>query len=391
MNLLNYMRFVALPLFSSFQCLLFYLFHFILRVDSLVTFLEQHISKDWISQLPNEVICCILSFLSLKEAGRTSVLSERWKHLWKYVPALDFNAISALCKAVTREEYVISLKRERCKFVNWVNQVLEFHQTLDLNKFRVYTDLDDSFGADITKWLQYAFDKRVERLEVSLSQHGPGFLPAFGNCVFPSPCLGHRFWNSLKVLILKRVLISGADLEFFLHNCKFLESLVVHCSSYLSTLEVCGPTIALQHLEICFCPLKKLIVCDAYNLISLSVGVPKVLVLDNVPRLVHIHITNVRYNVEDLFHRLWCCFSELEVLSLALNIEKTREYEGKLPQPHALKQLLIELYLYQGESTFGLLVCLDSFFRASPNLEKFVAKVLVRYIFIFFLNKSNCS
>ncbi|KAL9272904.1 putative F-box protein [Drosera capensis] len=40
---------------------------------------------DRISELPDEVLCCILSHLSLQEAARTTILSCRWRYVWKWM------------------------------------------------------------------------------------------------------------------------------------------------------------------------------------------------------------------------------------------------------------------------------------------------------------------
>ncbi|CAI9113159.1 OLC1v1013708C1 [Oldenlandia corymbosa var. corymbosa] len=225
-----------------------------------------------ISQLPDEKLCCILSFLMLNEAGRTSVLSKRWKNVWTYTDDLEFDAfISTSFEMLTDDEYVNEIIRGRPKFVNL---------------------------AELNKWLQYAFDKRVQKLEVNVSETDQ-FVP--GNYNFSCALLEQRGWNSLKGLMLANVSVSGATLESLMRDCKYLESLVVHHSNVLTTLQVCGLSLALQNLEIHFCPSLKSLTISNVNLISLKIGRPRVAVIkNNVPKLAHTEILSTSYTVEDV-------------------------------------------------------------------------------------------
>lgn len=54
--------------------------------------------EDHISLLPDNILVMILSFLTVKEAARTSALSKRWIGVWRFVVQLDFDASKVLKK-----------------------------------------------------------------------------------------------------------------------------------------------------------------------------------------------------------------------------------------------------------------------------------------------------
>ncbi|TKY58373.1 F-box/FBD/LRR-repeat protein [Spatholobus suberectus] len=50
-----------------------------------------HGRLDTINQLPYEVLCHIISFLSVDEVVRSNIFSKRWKPLWKHASCPDFD------------------------------------------------------------------------------------------------------------------------------------------------------------------------------------------------------------------------------------------------------------------------------------------------------------
>ncbi|KAL3504370.1 hypothetical protein ACH5RR_034211 [Cinchona calisaya] len=349
---------------------------------------REQLLEDHISQLPHEILVHILSFLTFKEAARTSVLSKCWTNLWTYSARLDFYDFSALERIGNSlaEEYKSVRERERCKFVKWVNKVLQSHKALALDEFRVHFHLKRSSQEAIDKWLQFAFSRKVQRLELDLSGHDNLGCPSPKSYAFPygplgtsgksseiNPCALIDF-KSLKALSLNRVNMSGEVLEFILHNCQYLERLVVCGSENLINVEVSGPP-ALKHLEICFCyNMKCLTICDA-NLVSLKISCVDKLVLKNVPMLIDVYVRSYSRNgVTGVIARLSCCLLKLEVLTLSISSDeatKLKEMVHELPQLPKLKQLTLKVSEEDDKSLLGL----TSLIRVSPNLEKLVIKM----------------
>lgn len=98
---------------------------------------------DRISQLPDDVLVNILSFLGLEDTARTSILSKRWRGLWMFVVRLDFDASKVLERIAAINNPIrhdILRRRERQKYVRWVNEVLESNKVKALDAFRICFD-----------------------------------------------------------------------------------------------------------------------------------------------------------------------------------------------------------------------------------------------------------
>ncbi|KAK8368993.1 hypothetical protein V6Z11_A01G081300 [Gossypium hirsutum] len=117
------------------------------------------VNVDRISNLPDSILGYILSFLSTKEAVATSIPSSKWRYLFVLVSNLDFelDESSQMLKISTIES-----------FMCFVDRVLFFHNTVNINAFRLRcgkrVDSDRVYG-----WISAAIWRGVKHLGLSIS------------------------------------------------------------------------------------------------------------------------------------------------------------------------------------------------------------------------------
>lgn len=360
--------------------------------------------KDRISQLPDEILVNILSRLAVKEAADTSVLSRRWRSLWTWIDRLDFDATKPLDEVALKTHL---RKRHMKKYMRWVSSTLEMCKGQRLEQFRICFHLNECAQDEIDKWLEFAFSREVQRLEVDLYKGGegssmfeyryafPARLLGLGDSAHSPSCIPHsnnlqilplvkQNFKSLKVLLLKFVDVTGQVLEFFLHSCPLIETMVVHGSGTLINLETVGPSLKLKHLEIWYCcHVESLKICDT-NLITLRTSSGRELMLKNVPMLVNVDILCKPYThlLNDISSRLSCVFSQLEVLtvhaSLSLFYLPREELEHyNFPELTKLKKFVLTAHrspFIRGKDQ-SLLGC-TSIIRAAPQLKEFELQLI---------------
>ncbi|MCD9639591.1 hypothetical protein HAX54_024210 [Datura stramonium] len=348
-------------------------------------------AEDSISQLPDEILVYILSFLTVKEAADTSVLSRRWLNLWKSIPRLDFDATKPLDEVALQTKL---RKRHMKKYLRWVNCTLQMCKGQRLDQFRICFDLNRFARHEIDKWLEFAFSRKVQTLELDLLKGGED-IRDFEYCyTFPARLLGlcdssdssscipysnypplvKQSFKSLKVLLLISVNVTGEVLEFFLHNCPFLEKMVVHGSGTLLNLEVVGPSLKLRHLEIWYCYyVESLKICDT-NLKTLRTSSGKELLLKNVPMLVEVDILGMPYThiLNDVSSLLSCILSQLEVLTVhasnsLFDFPQENLEHYNFPELTKLKKFVLTTFRWEDQSLLGC----TSIIRAAPQLKEF--------------------
>ncbi|CAI9105078.1 OLC1v1003928C1 [Oldenlandia corymbosa var. corymbosa] len=120
------------------------------------------IPVDMISDLPDSILCHILSFLPTHLLVPTSLLSRRWRFLWTKVKTLDFFISFPSSRF---------LKRHNMNYVDFVNKVvLQLDPAGRLDKFAFGWGIlfEESRVDYVNKWICYAIGRSVRILNVTL-------------------------------------------------------------------------------------------------------------------------------------------------------------------------------------------------------------------------------
>lgn len=326
---------------------------------------------DQLSELPDEILVSILSLLTLKEAGRTSVLSRRWRYLWKFTTgSLDFDD-SRIRRLVGNGLAKISLRNERGRFVRWVNHVLELHQGHTINEFKVRFDLDEEYcKAETDNWINFSLGKKVKRLSLDFKPF-IGDLP-FGRYTLTTKILDGYNLDCLTDLCLTNVEMNGEVLGYVLSNCPLIEVLHVEGSKSLVNFKSPGPLLKLKHLEVIRCFTLKKIEISAINLLSFKYCGNKIrMCLGDIPNLVEVSVTGT-YAYDFVTDRcsISSSLSQLQTLEIVMSIENIPRFP-RFRDLRNLRQLTLISFSYLAKS----LLCCTQMLKASPFLHKFALKM----------------
>ncbi|XP_023919334.2 F-box/FBD/LRR-repeat protein At3g52680 [Quercus suber] len=118
---------------------------------------------DRISDLPESLICHILSFLPIQEVVATSILSSRWQHLWSLFSRLDLDS-----KTIGDS---LSCAQGQCKpfsFGHIVSTLLTLHRAPYLRTLRLKCFLCRNCSR-LDKWIGNVVERNLEELDLQIS------------------------------------------------------------------------------------------------------------------------------------------------------------------------------------------------------------------------------
>ncbi|CAM0883035.1 unnamed protein product [Alopecurus aequalis] len=118
--------------------------------------LKRQKSKLSLESLSEDLLQSVLSQLTLKEAGQTSILSSRWKDRWTCHPNLCFYSSKLPVCDVDR-------------FINHVNTVVERHSCSVVDKFMVTAALRKQHADHVDRWVGFATASKAKHVVLDLN------------------------------------------------------------------------------------------------------------------------------------------------------------------------------------------------------------------------------
>ncbi|XWS49101.1 hypothetical protein CRYUN_Cryun13aG0134800 [Craigia yunnanensis] len=248
---------------------------------------------DRISDLLDDILHLILSLMPMQMSIRTSILSKRWRHLWKYTHVVDFNSLPLYKKVDYTPIFCC----------------LDHLESPNIKSFTVVGHVRHRSHPDVRKWVHFALSKNVHTLRIGLmstsypmrffllpkslftkNDQTQNLEELFLSCVDYTPPRGVTFsgsgFGSLRTLKFASCKLSDWTLELLLLKCLVLEVLVLDRCEGLANVNISGLHLKLKYLVF------KWNVSDDGELKLLEVDAPYLLTLRYSGGLTKIHLIN---------------------------------------------------------------------------------------------------
>ncbi|XP_019087656.1 PREDICTED: putative FBD-associated F-box protein At5g56700 [Camelina sativa] len=268
-----------------------------------------------ISELPDDLLVKILTFLPTKAAVSTSVLSKQWEFLWMWLPELEFNFPTSRSKYACLRDFIAkNLPLHKAPVIESL-RIIDYHSDYRLLLLR---------PEDLNSWVGTAVSRGLRELSIHLSYGDDNLLlPRFlyscnslvtlklcEECILvdvpPTVCL-----PSLKTLELGSVTYSNEDsLRLLLSCCPALEDLSIDREDYDNLRKFVIIVPSLQRLTLC---INEDCSSDGYVVVTPSLKYfnvvdersPSPYFIEHMPELEKADITLMRDTENDTERLLW--------------------------------------------------------------------------------------
>ncbi|KAL6146874.1 hypothetical protein ACLB2K_057551 [Fragaria x ananassa] len=216
-------------------------------------------------ELPDEVLCHILSFLPVADAFSLKLLSRRWSRLHVPLSNLYFNQENIFGRKYDSSDVLLKLKSEFVEKVDWF---LKLFRGPYLNTFMVDFCMDNESAPVIDSWVSFAVSMEAESIELDFNTSKSQNLYKFPFRLLPKPKPFARLkhlklsachlllspqssFNCLKTLELKNLALDQTSLDAVISSCFDLEWLTLDECELPRTLRVCNAR--LRGLRFLYC------------------------------------------------------------------------------------------------------------------------------------------
>lgn len=273
------------------------------------------------NNLPDSVVEEILSNLDMKQVIQTSVLSPRWRNLWKSVPDLRFS------------RWLWNLPGDgdqNKKAMNFVDRVLLLRDNAaNIRRFHLYGHCSSDYHNQILTFLTQTSTLGVKQIHLSIYSSFR-HLHEFPGIIFTSPVqefelISRRSGESFSMVILPKSLYLAHHLRVLVLKTVILpesdsNSMIVFSSPVLQTLVLNQCRIgAVKVVDICCPHLKKLKLNHVYSDVVAEIRI-------RTPQLRSLGFCGfyrIDYYLENLSSLVSCCIGESKHYSCIKSLHTT--------------------------------------------------------------------
>ncbi|XP_075665111.1 putative F-box protein At3g58860 [Castanea sativa] len=128
---------------------------------------DDDVVVDRISELPEDVLQHILSFLPTKQVFQSTLLSTRWKYVWTTFPILKFDKTSVLWSSETKNDPEVKIMR--LNFYKFLNKCLRLRsrqsQRPHIKSFTLKVSVQNHKSKSrVDRWIRFVVKSNVEEL-----------------------------------------------------------------------------------------------------------------------------------------------------------------------------------------------------------------------------------
>ena len=210
---------------------------------------------DRLSSLPEALLTSILSMVPTKQAVATSLLSRRWRHLWRSVTHLQLLHENLFPTSDDDDRSAIQLWES---MLNSIELSIRGPIQSCRVSFNPSSHFFDNYILRLNTFLLSLVGKGIK--ELSVVNRGIGFyeLPSqmffcptlekleLGKCMLsilpPPSTLNHQ--SNIKSLVLFRVYFTNDQFQQMVSCCRLLESLKVDCCVKVRHFRICSPKLS---------------------------------------------------------------------------------------------------------------------------------------------------